>query len=90
MNITAHDGALHRIERLKKAIKIATAICGLSDEQAECLIFEVHDNRGNLTIHWNMEPTAVQKNAFAVAWEQFKEDPKAIHHITLTFQKLMK
>ena len=81
MFLTCPDGASHRIERLKKAAKIATAMCGLSNEQANLLIAMLADVKGVLHVHWLHEPTAMQRNAFAVAWEQCKEQAaNVVHH----------
>lgn len=81
MELSAYDGTSHRIERLKKAAKIATAICGLSEQQASVLITELHDHKGQLQVYWNHEPTSLQRNAFAVAWEQCKEPGANVTHI---------
>lgn len=80
MEFNAYDGALHRIERLQRASRIATAICGLSRDQADTLIKSLSDNRGSLEVVWHFEPTDIQRNAFSVAWEQCRESAEKVSH----------
>lgn len=80
MQITACDGSQHRLDRLRKAARIATAICGLSDNQAAALIERIHDERGALHIHWLHDPTDHQRRAWSVAWEQCREHADRVEH----------
>lgn len=81
MHFSAYDGAQHRVERLKKAAKIATAICGLSEDQANLLITRIHDHKGQLIVSWTCLPTEQQRLAFGVAWEQCKEPAANVSHV---------
>ena len=65
---TSHDMAQHRADRLKKALRIAIQVAGITDEQAALLIREMRDEKGVLCIDWIMEPSDQQKRAFDVAW----------------------
>ncbi len=81
MQYSAYDGAQHRIERLKKAVRIATAMCGLSEDQAKLLITRVHDHKGQLILSWTCMPTEQQRLAFGVAWEQCSEPAANVSHV---------
>lgn len=83
MEFSAYDGAPHRIDRLKKAVKIATAICGLSEDQAKLLITRVNDHKGQLEVEWTCAPTDQQRLAFGVAWEQCKEPAANVTHVLM-------
>lgn len=80
MDYTSHDGAAHRVPRLMKALKIATAIMGLTPGQALLLIHGLHDDRGTLVVRWCFSPSEHQIRAFEVAWEQCGEHGAAIRH----------
>lgn len=84
MKIFASRDEKWRIDRVQKAIRIATAMCGLSADQAEMLISEVADNKGILRVCWLTDPTMIQRHAFSVAWEQCKEMACNVQHVTST------
>jgi hypothetical protein len=81
MDYTSHDGAEHRVHRLIKATRIATAIMGLTDDQAQLLIHGLHDDRGTLVVRWRCSPSAFQVAACAVAWEQCGERGDSVRHV---------
>lgn len=80
MDFTSHDGAQHRVPRLHKALRIATAIMGVTPNQAELLIHELRDYRGTLEITWASAPSAHQRAAWATAWEQCGEGAEDVRH----------
>lgn len=65
---TSHDMAQHRADRLKKALRIAIQVAGITEQQAALLIREMRDDKGTLRIDWLMEPSDQQIRAFDVAW----------------------
>ncbi len=80
MDYTSHDGAEHRVPRLIKALRIATAIMGVTPGQALLLIHGLHDDRGTLVVRWQAPPSDHQIRAFSVAWEQCGEDAASVRH----------
>lgn len=83
MDFTSYDGAQHRVPRLQKALRIATAIMGVTTEQARILIRGLKDDRGTLVVSWAATPHPHQTNAFAVAWEQCGEHQASVSHIVV-------
>lgn len=79
MLIYVSDNNLWRMERVSKVLRIAGKILGISSEQFELLIDEVHDNKGQLTIHWKVPQTKRQAEAFTAAWEECKEHGPVLH-----------
>ncbi len=61
--------AQHRADRLKKALRIAIHVAGITDDQAALLIREMRDDKGTLCVAWRMEPSQHQRRALDVAWE---------------------
>lgn len=82
MDHTSYDGAAHRVPRLIKALKIATAIMGITPGQALLLIHGLHDERGTLVVRWCFSPSEHQIRAFQVAWEQCGEPYHQVRHET--------
>lgn len=80
--LIAYDGALHRRERLAKALRIAREILSLSESQANLLIHDVRDQRGLLIVNWSAAPTERQCSAFSTAWELVGEKPDRVQHRT--------
>lgn len=80
MDFSSHDGALHRVPRLQKALRIATAIMGITPHHADLLIHELRDNRGTLEVSWISAPSAHQRAAWATAWEQCGERAEDVRH----------
>lgn len=80
MDYTSHDGAGHRVPRLMKALRIATAIMGITPGQALLLIHGLHDDRGTLVVRWCFSASEHQIRAFGVAWEQCGEPYHAVRH----------
>lgn len=80
MEFSSHDNAAHRIPRLHKVLRIATAIMGITPGQALLLIHSLHDDRGTLAVHWVFTPSEHQTRAFAVAWEQCGERAQDVRH----------
>ena len=81
MDYTSHDGAAHRVPRLIKTLRIATAVMGITHGQAELLIHGLHDDRGTLVVRWCFGPSEHQIRAFAVAWSQCGEPEHAVRHV---------
>lgn len=78
IQFTSHDMAQHRADRLKKALRIAIQIAGITDEQADLLILGLRDQKGALLVQWRIEPSDQQKRAFEAAWELCGE--KSVQH----------
>lgn len=68
----AEDG--WRLKRLQKAVRLASAILGISIEQLNHLILEVADNNGRLHVMWAYKQTIQQELAFQAAWKECGED----------------
>ena len=81
MDYTSHDGAAHRVPRLIKTLRIATAVMGITPGQALLLIHGLHDDRGTLVVRWCFSPSDHQIRAFAVAWSQCGEPEHAVRHV---------
>lgn len=81
MEFQASKNQLHRIERLQKALRIASAICGLSEQQAELLIAKLEDLNGILKISWIHPPSPLQRTAFSLAWVECKETADRVEHL---------
>lgn len=80
MEFSSHDHAAHRIPRLHKVLRIATAIMGITPGQALLLIHSLRDDRGTLVVHWVFTPSEHQIRAFGVAWEQCGEVAHQVRH----------
>lgn len=80
MEFTSHDMAAHRLPRLHKALRIATAIMGITPGQSLLLIKSLRDERGTLQVHWVYTPSEHQIRAFGVAWEQCGERAQDVRH----------
>lgn len=68
IQFTSHDMAQHRADRLKKALRIAIEIAGITEHQADILIAELSDQKGVLWVDWRIEPSDQQRRAFEAAW----------------------
>lgn len=79
MKIHVTDNHLWRVERVSKALRIAGKILGISLEQFELLIDEIHDHKGQLSIHWKVPQTFRQAQAFSDAWAECKEPGPIVH-----------
>lgn len=75
---TSSDGSSHRFARLRKAVKIFTQIAGLTEQQAEMLINEVYDHKGELWVDWKIPPSDAQRRAIESAWALCEES--VVHH----------
>lgn len=80
MDLHVTDGHLHRMERLQKLIRAATTMCGLSESQADELIYSITDDRGYLRILWKHDPTELQRKAFESAWLLCREKADKVEH----------
>jgi len=80
MIITSNDGSPYRYARAKRALDIAIEIAGITHEQAELLIHQVKDYKGNLEIEWKVEPNSRQREAFSKAWGMCGEMLDAVTH----------
>lgn len=74
MKIFVTDDNLWRMERASKALRIAGKILGISMEQFDLLINEIHDYKGTLEIHWKVTHTPRQAQAFSDAWAECREN----------------
>jgi hypothetical protein len=74
INITSHDMAQHRADRMRKTLRVAASIAGLTPGQTDLLIHSLHDERGTLVVTWHIEPSEHQRRAFADAWALYGED----------------
>lgn len=72
--------AQHRADRLRKTLRVAASIAGLTSEQTELLIHSLRDERGTLVVAWQIEPSDHQRRAFADAWALYGED-RISHHV---------
>ena len=81
MHLHTHDGREDRVARLKKALRIATAMCGLTEAQANILITSLTDERGTLITAWVSPPSDQQVNAFRVAWGLCGESDRQVLHV---------
>lgn len=70
-----------RLKRLQKATRIACAIMGLTEQQAELLIQSIQDERGLLAVTWNQPWTKQQELAFNTAWGECGEQAASVVHI---------
>ena len=80
MQVTSCDGSRYRSERLKKTLRIALAIAGLTEGQAEKLITSVRDDHGALVVSWECFPSEAQCLAFRSAWKICGESWDAVTH----------
>lgn len=79
--IFATGGEKHRIERLRKVLRIVREIMSISESQAHLLIYDLNDEKGLLTVRWSAQPTTRQFEAFATAWGLVGESPsRVVHH----------
>lgn len=78
--LDSNDGSIHRYQRLEKTFRLAREIIAISEAQASLLIHTIYDHKGSLTVTWNAEPTARQRDAFACAWEMVGESGANITH----------
>ncbi len=79
MQISVTHGDLWREQRIYKTLRIAGKILGLSIDQFELLIDEIHDNKGQLSIHWKTPQTMRQAQAFKDAWAECGEHGPILH-----------
>lgn len=80
IQFTSHDMAQHRADRLKKALRIAIEVAGITQAQAEMLIAEMRDQKGTLLVAWRIAPSEQQKRAFDAAWGLCGEDQSSVTH----------
>jgi hypothetical protein len=80
MLISNYEDAAFRNKRLEKCLRIWMTIMGVTREQADRLIYSLHDHKGVLHVLWNDEPTERQKMAFVDAWNECCE--YVVHHST--------
>lgn len=80
MEFSSHDNAAHRLPRLHKAQRIATAIMGITPGQALLLMHGLHDDRGTLEVRWVYTPSTHQIAAYGIAWEQCGEQAGNVRH----------
>ena len=52
MDITTYDDQPFREQRLKKALRIASAILSITPDQAELLLCGLEDHKGDLIVKW--------------------------------------
>ena len=80
MLISNYENAAFRDKRLEKCLRIWMAIMGVTREQADKLIYSLHDHKGGLHVLWHDEPTERQKLAFSEAWGECCE--YVVYHST--------
>lgn len=78
MNISNYENVEHRDVRLRKCLRIAIAIMGISPRQADRLLLSLHDHKGDLHVLWFDPPTEAQRAAFQEAWSLCGE--YTVHH----------
>lgn len=69
-----------RVERIKKAIRIAGSILDMDEAQLAALIHDIQDIQGHLQVFWKHPMSNTQVRAFATAWELCGEKPEDIAH----------
>lgn len=70
-----------RVDRLKKAVKIAAKVLDLEIEQLELLLKEAMDSQGKLCLRWKHPPSNTLERAFRVAWSMCGEDENNVQHV---------
>jgi len=70
--------AQHRADRLRKALRIAIEVAGITEAQAGMFIAGMHDQKGELWIDWSIAPSDQQMRAFEAAWRLCGEG--VVHH----------
>lgn len=70
MKFVAYDSQQWRVERLQKAVRLATAILGIGEDHMNAMVAKVEDRRGNLITYWFAPPTDHMRNAFRTAWAE--------------------
>lgn len=79
MELNAYDGSLWRIERLQKFVRVVSTMTGLSEEQLDVLIENLHDHKGELIVHWKHGGCSPRMRlAFNDAWNVCGE--YNVHH----------
>ena len=73
-------GAEWRAVRIQKAIRLASMICDVSEDQLSILINEIEDDRGVLVIYWENQPTDTQRRAFSKSWAECSESEDRVCH----------
>ncbi len=68
IQFTSHDMAQHRADRLRKALRIAIEVAGITEAQASMFIAGMHDQKGTLWVEWRVAPSDRQTRAMEVAW----------------------
>jgi hypothetical protein len=82
MKIVVYDDQPFRTKRIEKALRIASAVLSITPEQADLLIAEIEDRRGDLIVKWNTWPiTELQRHAFDTAWRECGEH--VVEHINI-------
>lgn len=80
MELTAYDGNQWRVERLEKLVRIIIKMTGLSRVQLNALIDVIHDQKGELIVHWKHDGcTERMRLAFQDAWSECGETN--VHHV---------
>lgn len=70
-----------RVDRLKKAVRIAATVLDLEKEQLELLLSEATDMQGKLCLRWKHPPSNTLARAFRVAWGMCGENENNVEHI---------
>ena len=69
-----------RIDRIKKAFRIACNVLDMDEAQLSALIHDIDDIQGHLQVFWNHPMTATQTRAFSTAWGLCGEKPENTSH----------
>ena len=70
-----------RVDRLKKAVRIAAKVIDLEVEQLELLLIEALDAQGTLTLRWKHPPSNTLTRSFRVAWGMCGESEEKVEHV---------
>lgn len=68
MELITERGESWRIDRLKKSADVFCTIVGISPQQLDLLVFELHDHKGTLQVYWVEPPSKRFMDAFRDAW----------------------
>lgn len=76
MNITTQEQ--WRVERIKKAVRLASKILDMDEAQLKTLLHSVNDHMGRLQVFWKHPMSNSQARAFKVAWGMCGEAEESV------------
>jgi len=75
------DSEAYRIDRLNQVVGYVSALADhYGNKDLLGKVVSLHDHKGELTVEWNNEPVAGEKEFFAKAWVNMCEPPENIIH----------